>query len=329
MKATARLLAGAVLLLAAARAQALDTAMVGWAPSTPMAPALIAVDKGYFETLGIKPDLDAIRGTMDALPALATGRLDVVLGGVTAGVLNAIASGLDLRVVAPLSIQPPAPSSTPLVARKDLWDAGTIRSAADLRGRKVAVNGSGNGIDYRLSLILETAGMTLKDVDLTKINFPEMVTALASRGIDAGMVTEPYASVAIQQETGVVMMKESGAGAGEVTTFVLFSGKFIRERRAVAVRFLEGVRQGMLDLAGEKWRSPENAAIVAKYLKMDPATYIASGIPGFDPTLDIARCADSIRQQEAMHRKNGFLQYPNPLAPAQMFDASLAKEAVK
>jgi NitT/TauT family transport system substrate-binding protein len=318
-----------VLLLAAARAGAVETVTVGWTPSTPMAPALIATDKGYFARLGIKPDLDAFRGAMDAMAALATGQLDVNLGGVTAGFFNAMARGLDARVVAPLSIQPPAPGSTPLVARKDLWDAGAIRTAADLKGRKVAVNGAGNGVDYKLSLILESVGLGLNDVDVTKLAFPEMVTALQTKGIDAGCIGEPFATLAVKRGLGVIMMKESDAGKGDVTTFVLFSGKFIRERRAVAVRFLEGLRQGMLDLTDEKWREPENVAILTKYLKTDPDILLASTFVDFDPSLSLGRHLDSVRQQEAMHRKNGYLQYAEPLDPAAMFDVTLAREAVQ
>ena len=263
------LLAITILILLATRAGAVETVTVGWTPSTPMAPALIANDKGYFERLGVKPDLDAFRGAMDAMAALATGQLDVSLGGVTAGFFNSIARGLDARVVAPLSIQPPAPGSTPLVVRKDLWESGAIRTAADLKGRKVAVNGAGNGVDYRLSLILETAGMTLKDADIVKLAFPDMVTALETDGIDAAVVGEPFGTMAVKQGRGVVMTKELDFGKGDVNTFVLFSGKFIRERRAAAVRFLSGLRAGMLDLQGDKWREPANVAIIVKYLRID------------------------------------------------------------
>lgn len=322
-----RIVVVVVALFAVSRAGAAETVTIGWTPSTPMAPALIAADKGYFERLGINPDLDAFRGAMDAMAALATGRLDVSLGGVTAGFFNSIARGLDARVVAPLSIQPPAPGSTPLVARKDLWDSGAIRTATDLRGRKVAVNGVGNGVDYKLSLILESAGMGLKDVDETKLGFAEMVTALETKGIDAALVGEPFGTLSVRQGQGVIMMKESDAGKGDLTTFVIFSGKFIRERRAVAVRFLEGMRAGMLDIEGDKWRAPDNIAILTKYLKIDKDVLLASSFVLFDPSLAIDKYLDSIRRQEAMHRKNGLLNYPEPLDAAAMLDPTLAQEA--
>jgi NitT/TauT family transport system substrate-binding protein len=327
MRTMMRLAAASVLLLAASGARADDTVNVGWTPSTPMVPFLVAVDKGYYKELGIAVDIEAFRGAMDAMSMLATGRLDVDLGGVTAGFFNGVARGVDVRVVAPLAIQPPAPGSSPLIARTDLWDAGTIRTAADLKGRKVAVNASGNGIDYKLSLILASAGMTLHDVDLTKVRFPEMVTALKTKGIDAAVVAEPFATVAKMQKLGVVMMKESSAGEGDVNTAVLFSSKFIREHRATAVRFLQGLRAGMLDIAGDKWRAPENVAITTKYIKIKPDILLASVFPVFDPSLAIENHVASLERQEAMHIKNGFIHYAKPLDPARYVDASLAKEA--
>jgi NitT/TauT family transport system substrate-binding protein len=310
-------------------AYALETVSVGWTPSTPMSPLLIAADKGYFAKLGVKPDLDAFRGAMDAMSALATGQLDVSLGGITAGLFNGLSRGLDARAVAPLSIQPPAPGSTPLIVRTDLWQDGTIREAKDLKGRKVAVNGAGNGVDYRLSLILAGVGMSLKDVDLTKLSFPNMVTALETKGIDAALVGEPFGTMAANAGRGVILTKEAAVGEGDVNTFVLFSGKFIREHRDAGVRFLKGLRAGMLDLGDGKWKEPANVAIIAKYLHVDPKIFLAASFPNFDPSLSLTHHLDSVRRQEAMHRQNGFVHYAEPLAVAAMFDESLAAEAAR
>src|SRR5579872_6879907 len=176
----------------AAPACAAETVAVGWGLTVATAPAMIAADKGYFRQLGLAPENMEFRGSADAVSALATGALDVDLGGVTAGFFNAVARGLDARIVAPLSIQPAAPGTTPLVARKDLWDQGLIRSAADLKGRKVAVNAPGNGVEYKLTVILQGAQLTLKDVDLTRIGFPEMMVALRNGAIDAAVLAQPF-----------------------------------------------------------------------------------------------------------------------------------------
>jgi NitT/TauT family transport system substrate-binding protein len=326
-----RLLAATFLLLAAATpamAADLATVKVGWGLTVATAPAMIATDKGYFRQLGLQPENDEFKGSADAFSALATGQLDIDLGGVTAGFFNAAASGLDARIVAPLSIQGPAPGTTPLMARKDLWDAGTIRSAADLRGRKVAVNAPGNGVEYKLSLILASAGMGFKDIDLTRIGFPEMLVAFKTHAIDAAVPAEPFSQLAEEQKLAVVMMKESEAGHGDVTTMVLMSGKFLRERRPLAVRYLQGIAAGIRDLAGNGWKSDRNIAIMTHYMRLDPKVMRDSPFPEFDPKLDIADRFASLRRQETVHRKNGYLQYAKPLAESDVIDPTIARDAV-
>lgn len=306
----------------------LQPVKVGWGFSTAMAPVMIAEGKGYFRRLGLATDDENFRGSADAFSGLATGELDVDLGGVTAGFFNAAARGLDARVVAPLSLQGPAPGNSPLVARTDLWESGAIRSAADLRGRTIAVNAPGNGIEYKLALILESAGMSFSDVNLTRLGFPEMLVGLRTHGIDAAVVAEPFAQFAQEQKIATIMMKESEAGDGDLTTMVLMSGKFLRERRPLAVRYLQGIIAGTRDLQGDTWKSPENVAIIANYLKLDPKVVRDAPLPIFDPTIDIEARFASLERQEAMDRRNHYLDYAQPLDRAAVIDGSVAREAV-
>jgi NitT/TauT family transport system substrate-binding protein len=289
---------------------------------------MIALDKGYFRQLGIEPDMQEFRGSADAVSALAMGQLDVDFGGVTAGFFNSVARGIDARVVAPMNIQPPSPGSTPLMAREDLWDSGAIRTARDLRGRKVAVNAPGNGVEYKLYLVLQSVGMGFGDVDITRIGFPEMMVALKNHGIDAAVLAEPFGTLAAQQKLAAFMTKESDLARGDVTTVVLFSGTLIRERRAVGVRFLQAIIGGIRDLAGDGWKKPANVTIMTKYMHLDPAVLLASVFTDFDPTLDIDHRFASLEHQETVHRALGYLTYPTALKRDQMIDPTLAREAV-
>ena len=69
---------------------------------------------------------------------LGTGQLDANAGAISAGTFNAVQRGVDLRIVAPMSFLPQTGGASPLLVRKDLADR--VRSAADMRGRKVAIN---------------------------------------------------------------------------------------------------------------------------------------------------------------------------------------------
>jgi NitT/TauT family transport system substrate-binding protein len=289
---------------------------------------MIAVDKGYFRELGIEPDLQEFRGSADAVSALAMGQLDVDLGGVTAGFFNSVARGIDARIVAPMNLQPPAPGSTPVVVRKDLWETGAIRTAHDLKGRKIAVNAPGNGVEYKLYLVLQSAGLGFKDIDLTRIGFPEMLVALKTKSIDVAVPAEPFGTFAVQQDLAMFLSKDFDPAQGDMTTMVLYSGKFIRERRDVGIRFLQGIIAGIRDLAGDGWKRPENLAIMTKYLHLQPQVLLDSVFTNFDPTLDVERHFASLKRQEAVHRALGYLTYSKPLTPAQVIDPTLAREAI-
>src|ERR687885_649031 len=66
----------------------------------------------------------------DTVAPLAAGQLDVGGGAPSAGLGNALARGLNLKIVADKGSTPPGFGYAGVVIRKDLWDSG-VRSPAD------------------------------------------------------------------------------------------------------------------------------------------------------------------------------------------------------
>ena len=303
-----------------------DAVRLGMTISLADAPLYIAVAKGYLAAEHVALDESSFRGAQDAVSALATGEMDVALGAINAGFFNAAVQGLDLRAVATLGIQPLPVTATPLVARKDLWDSGAIRSGADLKGRIVATNTPGASPEYFLSLILEKYGMTLKDVNETLIGFPEMVIALQNKAVEAAIPAEPFATLAIRQGDAMLVTPDAGAGGGDMTTVFFFSGKFLRERPEVGVRFLRAMIRGARE-AIDYPAKPEIVALLAKATKLAPDIVATAYAYRFDPDLDIAKYEASIRRQESRHMKDGRLNYTAPVPMDRMVDASLVHRA--
>jgi NitT/TauT family transport system substrate-binding protein len=309
-----------------AAAQSFDKITLGYAVSLASAPYYVAVAKGYLVAEHLDVDASTYRGAQDAVSSLATGQLDVGMGAINAGFFNAANQGLDLRIVASLGIQPSPVTATPLIARKDLWDSGAIRSGADLRGRTVAVNTPGASPEYFLALILTKYGMLLKDVNETLIGFPEMVVALQNKGIDAAIPAEPFATLAIRQNSAALVTPDAGAGGGDMTTVFFFSGKFLRDRPDVGVRFLRAMIRGVRQSIDYRTK-PEIVDLLVKATKIAPDV-VASAYPyGFDPDLDIAKYEASIRRQETQHMKDGRLNYATPIPMDRMVDAGLVHKA--
>lgn len=309
-------------------ARAADTVSVGLVVSLAQAPYYVALEKGYLRDAGIEIDSGSFRGAQDMTSALATGELDIGMGAFNAGFFNAANQGLDLRAVAALGYQPSPVIATPPLVRKELWDSAAIRSGKDLKGRKVGVNTPGGTPEYTLSLILERYGMTLKDVDETMLGFPQMVVALDNKAVDMAFVSAPFQAIPLRTGTAVLLAPDAGVTAGDITTVVFFSGKFLHDRPDVGVRFLRALLRGAKETQGAYNRTPDTAALLAKAtgLKLDDIEDSISF--AFDPALDIAKFEDSIRRQEKQHMKDGRLDYGTPVAMDRIVDDAPLKKAM-
>src|SRR5579884_120415 len=206
----------------------------------------VALEKGYLREQGIDLQLEPVAGTADIVPFLATGDLDLALGAIGVGLFNAFDRGADMRIIAPAGIMPLEDSVLPLVVRKDLVDSGQVRTPADLRGRRVAVNVRGASVEYVLSKILDRVGMTIHDVDIVSVPFPDMPAALVNGSIDAAIPAEPFATRSVDLGAGVKLVRE--VIPGQMTTAILASGKLLRERPDVARRLVLAYMKAIRDI---------------------------------------------------------------------------------
>ncbi len=315
------------LALPAAAQQKMDKVSVGLVITLSQSPFYVAEQKGYLAAEHIEIDRSNFNGAQESVSALATGQLDVSMGALNAGFFNAARQGLDLRVVAALGAQPSPVDTTPLLARKDLWDSGAIKSGKDLKGRTVAANTPGSIPEYLLTLILAKYGMGLKDVNETMLGFPQMLIAFSNKAIDAGFPAEPLATQAIRQGLAELVVPEEAVGNGDLTSVVFFSGQFIRQRGDVAVRFLRAMVRGAHETQGAYNKDPATAALLAKASGLNQQSIEDSVAFAFDPNIDIDKYLDSLRHQEAVHMQNKRLNYDTPLDLAKVVDASLVHKA--
>ena len=148
---------------------------IGLLPATAAAPILVPLNTGDFAGRGLNVTFEAVTDTAQVVFATASGHFD--MGSVTMGpaALNAFNRGTDVKIVASASANPPGPGTTrPLIVRTALVDSGAVKSVADLKGRKVAINGRG-GVEYGLAKALATTNLKTSDVDVVMMPFPEHV----------------------------------------------------------------------------------------------------------------------------------------------------------
>jgi NitT/TauT family transport system substrate-binding protein len=308
----------------AARAE--ETVTIQIVKALAQAPFYIAEGKGYFEKEGIKVDAGNVRSALDAIAPIATGRLDGTMGAATAGFFNAGHQGFDMRIVAALGLQGPLMATQPLV-RKELWDSGTIKSSKDLKGRKVAINAPGDVTEYFLTLMLDKYGLSIKDVDETQMEFSLQLVAFKNAAIDAGFLPEPIATTAKSQGFAAMIGPESSIGEGTPTSFVFLGTKFIQERPKVAAAFMRALVRAARDAQGAYNKDPAIAAMIAAQTNLKVEDVENSAPYLFDPNLDISKYEAKLRNEETIHRKNGRLNYNEPLSYDRIIDATIVHKA--
>ena len=101
------------------------------------------------------------------------------------------AAGADLVYVAN---QPPAPAGEAIVVPKD----STVRSVAELKGRKIALN-KGSNVHYLLVRALERAGLKYGEVQVVFLPPADARAAFERGAVDAWVIWDPFLAAAEKQ----------------------------------------------------------------------------------------------------------------------------------
>ncbi|MBI5876997.1 MAG: ABC transporter substrate-binding protein [Chloroflexi bacterium] len=288
------------------------------------APMYIAVDKGYFKEQGLDVQLDALQGGSDAVVQVASAAFDVAAGGAGAGFWNAVDRGVKFVVVSPLHTET-ARQATPLVTGKASFDSGKIKSAADLKGKKVAVNAKPSATEYWLEMALNKAGLTIKDVDEQVVAFTDVPAALQSGSIDAAMLGEPL--VTLSEDKGLVVRIADGFIPDFQVTAVYYNADFAKNKPDAAKGFISGFLKGCRDLQGNGWKDDANAKIIEKYTKVPADVVKRAATPTCDPNGAIH--VDDFMKLQDFLIKRGDLTYSKPVDFKSLVDASYVQNAVK
>jgi NitT/TauT family transport system substrate-binding protein len=181
-----------------AEAQPRVTITIGIVPTVPAASTYLAVEKGYFRDAGIEAKIETVDSASKIIPFLAQNQVQVAQGGLAIGYFNAVADGLPLI----LTLEG---GSSPLyhnvLVRTDLKDK--IKSIADIKGRAVGLTAPGAITNYEFGKVLASAGLTLKDIEVKYVGFPQMGAAFANKGLDAALEVAPFTDEIVRQGIAV------------------------------------------------------------------------------------------------------------------------------
>jgi NitT/TauT family transport system substrate-binding protein len=299
-----------LLLPSTVRAQS-DTVKLGDLAAISNAAVYIAIEKGFFKEQGVNTEITNFDSAAKMVPALVTGELEVSVGSASAGLFNAVAEKAPFRIVADKGQAREGYGFSLLAVRKDLVDSGQVKTFKDLKGKKIALLAKGNIQHYLVGKMAEEVGLTINDIELTFLGAPNQVTAFETKAIDAAYAVEPW--VARFAERGVAVRfrtPDQVKGLGPVQVgVIIYSGKFINERRALAQRWMNGYLKAAELFHKNGVKDPSIAAILEKYTKV-PAKVIQAAIPPYqDPNGKVLR--ENLADQAQWFASNGMQQKIN------------------
>jgi NitT/TauT family transport system substrate-binding protein len=154
--------------------------------------------RGYFKEFGIKLESSDLDTSANSIALLSQNQLDIIEGGIAAGYFNGLEKNLPITMVMD---RVSTPIGHHLMLRPDLKDQ--ITEVGKLKGKVIATNGNGSVSTYEIGKLLALGGLTLNDVELKILPFPQYAVAFANKAIDAGLVIPPFASQYIKDSIAV------------------------------------------------------------------------------------------------------------------------------
>ncbi len=227
--------------------------------------AIIAEKKEFFEQEGITVEKVGTIQSSVMKTVLASGDIDVILGWHTDTVIKSRLSGMDFKIIAAGS---DATRDHPHMSATVLENS-TIRSAKDLKGKKIGVSVILNEgcMYYSLSDYLKTAGLTVNDVELVTMPDSQQWQALKQGLIDVGILHAPYSGIAVN--TGGRRLFTDYDTMNGAVSLVISSDRAIKEKPAALKGFVSAIAKA------EDWTNahPDEAdKIISEELALDLLT---------------------------------------------------------
>lgn len=302
----------------------LKTVRVGYVPVTIYAPFYIAIDKGYFADEGIQVELQPVEGGSDNVVQVAAGNFDVAGGGIGAGMLNAVARGIEFEIVAPLHTERP-PLTSPFVVSKQRFDSGELTTMSDLKGKKVSTNAKGAATEYWLWKALQQGGLDFKDVEVLGVGFREVAPALENGSLDGAILGEPLAT--LTEDQGLIARLSQDFLSDFTPTVVYYNKQWAQENPDLAQGFVKAYLRGARDLLGDQWYDPENLAIIEKHTQV-PADVVKRANRSYhDPNGGVP--LEDLMTLQDFFRAQGELNYDQNIDLSRFVNQSYSDEAVK
>lgn len=286
---------------------------VSFNPHLSWGPLMIAQAEGFFRDEGLDVDLVPAMQVEETLVALITGDIDVRPGALHAAFFSAVAQGAPVRIAAGSGILSPGNCTYfAIVLRPGLDTSGTpaidrIRTSQDGSTR------------YVVSRMLEKKGISLDQMESTRIENAVLALSLANGSLDAAAVTEP--SLSRVRNTGTLWLSAEDVVPGYQWSVLAFGERLLVRERDVGLRFLRAYQRAVAQY--REGKTDRNVQILAEGTGETPEHVRGACWPTF--TADSRVNWSSIDEFQRWALSQGFMERTVTLE--QSYDSTLIAAA--
>ncbi len=210
--------------------------LVGIVPVIDHASVFVAIQEGFFEEEGLDVTAQPAQGGAAAVPAMIAGDMQAAFATYPSFLL-AQNSGIGINIVAE-GVRGTEGTAGVYVAA----DSG-IESIEDLEGKTIAVNTLNNTGDLTIKLKLEEAGVDASAVEFIELPFPDMGPTLASGGVDAVWLVEPFRTTVEATGAKKLFATFEGSTADIPVSGIGMTADFVKNNPNTVAAFIRAIEK--------------------------------------------------------------------------------------
>lgn len=283
-------------------------------------PYYIAKEKNFYRDEGFQVKDLYIRGGVTASQALQAGSVHFTLALGTGA--RAALSGMTIKAIMVYCDKP----FHFLYGRQDLG----VRTAADLKGKRIAVTGLGSTTYYATRKVVERLGLDA-DRDVRILSVGDIWPALAGGAVEAGLIRPPFTHMA--DKMGMVRLGYVGDAIQMPMSGLVTSERLIQQQTELVRRFIRGTVKGLRFFLDKKNQS-ESITALNRVTPMEPEvakqTYdFYYGIMTNDGVPSERSLIDDFELSRLMLPKTEIQNVTRQQAEQKMYDFRLLREIIK
>jgi NitT/TauT family transport system substrate-binding protein len=242
-----------------ANAQTLTPIRVATTPTDTGAQVYYALDLGLFKKVGLDVDVSSIAAGSAVATAVAAGSFEIAQTSVQA-LAAGHDRGLPFVIIAPGGAYSSKTPTSELVVAEN----SPIRTASDLVGKTVAVNGIKSITQLAVQAWIDDHGVKSTDVKYFEIPFAQMSAGLNAGRFDAAFIAEPSLSQALASGARIIGHPYDAVSPNFLISCWFTTSDYAKTHPDIVAKFSQAIAEASV------WANAhqaESAKILEKYTK--------------------------------------------------------------